>query len=42
VQAVLLKGHGILTIGATLEAAVKAAVIVEEVAYTVRIVPQIG
>ncbi len=40
--AVLLKNHGVFTAGATVEAAVKAAVMVEEVAHTVWIALQIG
>ena len=40
--AVLLKNHGVFTMGATVEAAVKAAVMVEEVAHTVWIALQIG
>ncbi len=40
--AVLLKNHGVFTIGATAEAAVKAAVMVEDAAHTVWIALQIG
>ena len=40
--AVLLKNHGVFTIGATAEAAVKAAVMVEDVARTVWMALQIG
>ena len=40
--AVLLKNHGVFTIGATPEAAVKAAVMVEDVARTVWIARQLG
>ena len=40
--AVLLKNHGLFTIGPTAEAAVKAAVMVEDVARTVWIALQIG
>jgi L-ribulose-5-phosphate 4-epimerase len=40
--AVLLKNHGVFTVGATAEAAVKAAVMVEEVAHTVWIALQMG
>jgi L-ribulose-5-phosphate 4-epimerase len=41
-RAVLLKNHGIFTIGPTGEAAVKAAVMVEDVARTVWLTLQIG
>jgi L-ribulose-5-phosphate 4-epimerase len=40
--AVLLKNHGVFTIGASAKAAVKAAVMVEDVAHTVWIALQIG
>jgi L-ribulose-5-phosphate 4-epimerase len=40
--AVLLKNHGVFTVGPTAEAAVKAAVMVEEVAHTVWVALQIG
>ena len=40
--AVLLKNHGVFTIGKTAEAAVKAAVMVEDVAHTVWIALQLG
>jgi L-ribulose-5-phosphate 4-epimerase len=40
--AVLLKNHGVFTIGKTVEAAVKAAVMVEDVARTVWLALQIG
>ncbi len=40
--AVLLKNHGVFTIGATAQAAVKAAVMVEDVARTVWIAMQLG
>ena len=40
--AVLLKNHGVFTIGATAEAAVKAAVMVEDVARTVWLALQLG
>jgi len=40
--AVLLKQHGVFTIGATVEAAVKAAVMVEDVARTVWLAMQMG
>jgi L-ribulose-5-phosphate 4-epimerase len=40
--AVLLKNHGVFTIGETPEAAVKAAVMVEDVARTVWIAKQLG
>jgi L-ribulose-5-phosphate 4-epimerase len=40
--AVLLKNHGVFTVGATAEAAVKAAVMVEDVAHTVWIALQMG
>jgi L-ribulose-5-phosphate 4-epimerase len=41
-RAVLLKNHGVFTVGPTMEAAVKAAVMVEDVAHTVWIALQIG
>ena len=41
-RAVLLKNHGVFTIGPTAEAAVKAAVMVEDVAHTVWIALQLG
>ena len=40
--AVLLKNHGVFTIGTTAEAAVKAAVMVEDVARTVWLALQLG
>ena len=40
--AVLLKNHGVFTVGATAEKAVKAAVMVEDVAHTVWIALQLG
>ena len=40
--AVLLKQHGVFTIGATVEAAVKAAVMVEDVARAVWLAAQLG
>jgi L-ribulose-5-phosphate 4-epimerase len=40
--AVLLKNHGVFTVGASAEAAVKAAVMVEDVAHTVWIALQMG
>lgn len=40
--AVLLKNHGVFTIGPSAEAAVKAAVMVEDVAHTVWIAVQLG
>ena len=40
--AVLLKNHGVFTIGPTVSAAVKAAIIVEDVAATVWLALQIG
>ncbi|MCJ7625080.1 MAG: L-ribulose-5-phosphate 4-epimerase [Anaerolineaceae bacterium] len=40
--AVLLKQHGVFTVGSTVEAAVKAAVMIEDVAQTVWISLQIG
>lgn len=40
--AVLMRGHGVFTIGATAEAAVKAAVMCEDVARTVHIARQGG
>ncbi len=40
--AVLLKNHGVFTIGPTAEAAVKAAVMVEDVAATVWMALQLG
>jgi L-ribulose-5-phosphate 4-epimerase len=39
---VLLKNHGVFTIGPTAEAAVKAAVMVEDVARTVWLALQLG
>jgi L-ribulose-5-phosphate 4-epimerase len=41
-RAVLLKNHGVFTIGPSAEAAVKAAVMVEDVAHTVWLALQIG
>jgi len=41
-QAVLLKNHGVFTVGKSAEAAVKAAVMVEDVARTVWLALQIG
>ena len=41
-QAVLLKNHGVFTVGRSVEAAVKAAVMVEDVARTVWIALQLG
>jgi L-ribulose-5-phosphate 4-epimerase len=41
-RAVLLKNHGVFTIGLTAEAAVKAAVMVEDIARTVWLALQIG
>ena len=41
-MAVLVKNHGVFTIGKNAEAAVKAAVMVEDVARTVWIALQIG
>jgi L-ribulose-5-phosphate 4-epimerase len=40
--AVLMKNHGVFTIGPSAKAAVKAAVMVEDVARTVHIARQIG
>ena len=40
--AVLLKNHGVFTVGPTVEAAVKAAVMVEDVARTVWLALQLG
>lgn len=40
--AVLLKNHGVFTVGPTAEAALKAAVMVEDIARTVWIAKQIG
>jgi L-ribulose-5-phosphate 4-epimerase len=40
--AILLKNHGVFTIGASAEAAVKSAVMVEDIAHTVWIALQIG
>jgi L-ribulose-5-phosphate 4-epimerase len=40
--AVLMKNHGVFTIGASAKAAVKAAVMCEDVARTVHIARQIG
>jgi L-ribulose-5-phosphate 4-epimerase len=41
-KAVLLKNHGVFTIGASAEAAVKAAVMVEDIAHTVWLALQMG
>jgi len=41
-RAVLLKNHGVFTVGPDAEAAVKAAVMVEDVAYTVWLALQMG
>jgi L-ribulose-5-phosphate 4-epimerase len=41
-RAVLMKNHGVFTIGATPKAAVKAAIMCEDVARTVHIAKQIG
>jgi L-ribulose-5-phosphate 4-epimerase len=41
-KAVLLKQHGVFTIGPTAKAAVKAAVMVEDVAFTVWLAMQMG
>jgi len=41
-KAVLLKNHGVFTIGSSAEAAVKAAVMVEDIAHTVWLALQIG
>ncbi len=41
-RAVLLKNHGVFTVGPNAEAAVKAAVMVEDVAHTVWLALQIG
>jgi len=41
-RAVLLKNHGVFTIGPTAEAAVKAAVMVEDIAHTVWVALQLG
>ena len=41
-QAVLLKNHGVFTIGPSGETAVKAAVMVEDIAKTVWLALQIG
>ncbi len=41
-SAVLLKNHGVFTVGKSAEAAVKAAVMVEDVAHTVWLALQIG
>ncbi len=41
-RAVLLKNHGVFTVGPTMEAAVRAAVMVEDVAHTVWIALQMG
>ena len=41
-QAVLLKNHGVFTVGRSVEAAVKAAVMVEDVAHTVWLALQLG
>lgn len=40
--AVLLKNHGVFTIGSTAEAAVKTAVMVEDIAHTVWLALQLG
>ena len=40
--AILLKQHGVFTVGATVTAAVKAAVMVEDVARTVFYARQLG
>ena len=40
--AVLLKNHGVFTVGPTVTAAVKAAVMVEDVARTVHFALQLG
>ena len=40
--AILLKNHGVFTIGPTAKAAVKAAVMVEDVAATVFLALQLG
>ncbi len=40
--AVLLKNHGVFTIGATAEAAVKSAAMVEDIAHTVLLALQMG
>jgi L-ribulose-5-phosphate 4-epimerase len=40
--AVLLKSHGVFTVGRTAEAAVKAAVMVEDVAHAVWLALQLG
>ena len=40
--AVLMRNHGVFTIGATAKAAVKAAVMCEDVARTVHISRQLG
>jgi L-ribulose-5-phosphate 4-epimerase len=41
-RAVLLKNHGVFTVGPSAEAAVKAAVMVEDVAHTVWLALQLG
>ncbi|HET6500242.1 MAG TPA: L-ribulose-5-phosphate 4-epimerase [Amycolatopsis sp.] len=41
-RAVLMRNHGVFTVGATAEAAVKAAVLCEDVARTVHIARQLG
>jgi len=41
-SAVLLKNHGVFTVGPTAEAAVKSAVMVEDVAATVWMALQLG
>ncbi len=41
-RAVLLKQHGVFTVGDTVEAAVKAAVMVEDIARTVWLATQLG
>jgi L-ribulose-5-phosphate 4-epimerase len=40
--AVLLKQHGVFTVGPTAQAAVKAAVMVEDIAHTVWLALQLG
>lgn len=40
--AVLLKNHGVFTVGSTVEAALKAAIMVEDIARTVWLAKQIG
>ena len=41
-RAVLMRNHGVFTVGASAKAAVKAAVLCEEVAHTVHIARQLG